>query len=172
MKKIVLSSCMVILSTQINADPAVFSNGEMTIPEGVVITGDNSAYYTDIRLAYDGNGALVISGADAMPKVLVETIDILIMESFPLQVSVAVNGIKSVPCTTLLSPAVSYADNTFTVVLAETVLGPAESCIAITDPFETSVALDVQDLPAGTYTVDVNGVTAEFVFDMDNSSLN
>ena len=172
MKKFVLTCCLVVLTTIANADPAVFRKGEMTIPEGLVITGDSSAYYTDIRLAYDGNGTLVIAGADAMPKVLVETIDILIMESFPLQVSVAVNGIKSVPCTTLLSPAVSYADNTFTVVLAETVLGPAESCIAITDPFETTVALNVLDLPAGTYTVDVNGVTAVFVFDMDNSSLN
>ena len=58
------------------------------------------------------------------------------------------------------------------VVLAETKLGPAESCIAVTDPFETSVTLDVLDLPAGTYTVKVNGVTAEFTIDMDNSSPN
>jgi len=42
----------------------------------------------------------------------------------------------------------------------------------VTDPFETSVTLDVLDLPAGTYTVKVNGVTAEFTFDMDNSSPN
>ena len=107
-----------------------------------------------------------------MPKVLIENIEIMITKSFPLQVSVAVEGIKSVPCTELLNPAVSYADNTFTVVLAETKLGPAESCIAVTDPFETSVTLDVLDLPAGTYTVKVNGVTAEFTFDIDNSSLN
>ena len=172
MNKVFAAVISIAIGGSVNAEPAVFRNGEMTISEGVVISEGSTNYYSDIRLTYDGNGALIIAGADAMPKVLVETIDILIMESFPLQVSVAVNGIKSVPCTKLLTPAVSYADNTFTVVLAETVLGPAESCIAVTDPFETSVALNVLDLPAGTYTVDVNGVTAEFTFDMDNSSLN
>ena len=160
------------LAGTVMAEPAVFRNGEMNIPGGVVISGGNSTYYTDITLSYDGEGALIITGADAMPKVLVESIEILVMESFPLQVSVAVNGIKSVPCTDLLDAAVSYSDNTFTVVLAETVLGPAESCIAITDPFETSVPLDVYGLPAGTYTVDVNGVKTEFTFDMDNGPLN
>ena len=141
----------------------------MIIPEGMVVTGDNSIYYTDIRLTYGGDGAFVITSADAMPKVQVDSIDLLVMESFPLQVTVAISGFKSVPCTELLEPAVSYSDNTFTVVIAETVLGPAETCIAVTDPFEISVPLEVLDLPAGTYTVDVNGVTGEFSFDVDNS---
>lgn len=161
-----------LISGSVLAEPAVFTNGEMTIPEGVVISGDNTTYYIDIRLTYNGEGALLVAAADKMPKVLIENIEIMITKSFPLQVSVAVEGIKSVPCTELLNPAVSYADNTFTVVLAETKLGPAESCIAVTDPFETSVTLDVLDLPAGTYTVNVNEVTAEFTFDIDNSSLN
>jgi hypothetical protein len=30
----------------------------------------------------------------------------------------------------------------------------------------------VLDLPAGTYTVNVNGVIAKFTFNMDNTSLN
>jgi hypothetical protein len=154
------------------AEPAVFSAGEMIIPEGAVINQTSAAYFSDITLAYDGENGFIITGAKANPLVQVEAIDILIMESFPLQISAAVNGFLSVPCVELLSPAVSFTDNTFTVVLAESTLGPAESCIAVIEPFETIVSLDVLDLPAGTYRVDVNGVTAEFIFEIDNSPLN
>jgi hypothetical protein len=161
-----------LAATNVIAEPAVFTKGKMTIPEGAVITDSTNSYYSDITLAYDGDGALIITGADAMPLVQVESVDILVMESFPLQISAGVSGNLSVPCVKLLNPAVSYADNTFTVVLAESKLGPAESCIAVIEPFETSVPLEVLDLPAGTYTVDVNGVITEFTFDMDNSSFN
>jgi len=151
------------------ADPAVFSGGVMTIPEGATVTSGGNAYYTDITLGQKADGSLVVTGATPNSLVQVKNIDIQVMESFPLQVSVSVDGIKSVPCVDLLSPAVSYADDTFTVVLAESNLGPAESCIAVTDPFTTSISLDVRDLPAGTYSVNVNGVSDEFTFDTDNS---
>ena len=90
------------------------------------------------------------------------------MESFPLQVSLSVSGFLSVPCVELLGPAVSYTEGLFQVVLAESTMGPAETCIAVIEPFETRVPLEVAGLPAGTYTVDVNGQQAEFTFDMDN----
>ena len=35
-------------------------------------------------------------------------------------------------------------------------------------PFEDTIPLDVYDLPAGAYTVDVNGVTNTFTLDVDN----
>ena len=154
------------------AEPAIFTRGEMTIPEGVIISPDGNAYYTDISLAYDGKGALLIAGAKANSLVMVDNVDVLVMESFPLQVSLSVSGNLSVPCVHLLSPAVAFSNNHFSVVLAESNLGPAESCIAVLEPFETSVPLDVKDLPAGTYSVDVNGVETDFTFDMDNSPLN
>lgn len=172
MKSLVFFLSLALTAIPVIAEPAIFTKGKMTIPEGVVVGEGNKAYYTDITLSYDGEGALFITGAKAMPLVQVDTVDILVMESFPLQVSAAVSGNLSVPCVELLSPAVSYSNNTFTVVLAESTLGPAESCIAVIEPFETSIALEVLDLPAGTYTVDVNGITAEFTFDMDNSSFN
>lgn len=80
-------------------------------------------------------------------------------------------GYLGTPCQNLLSPAVSYADGVFTVVLAQSNLGPAEICIAMIEPFTKSVSLDVEGLPAGTYEVIVNGVSAEFTFDSDNSIL-
>lgn len=55
----------------------------------------------------------------------------------------------------------------FTVVVAETSLGSAETCTAVLDPFELSVALDVLGLSAGTYRVNVNGAEAQFSLDAE-----
>jgi inhibitor of cysteine peptidase len=41
-------------------------------------------------------------------------------------------------------------------------------CTQALVPFEERVDLDVQGLPAGTYTVDVNGISDTFTFDADN----
>jgi len=166
-----LISSAVFFAMATHAEPAVFSNGTMTIPEGAVVTPEGNAYYTNITLKQDANRALVITSATPNSLVTVETVDILVMESFPLQVSASVSGYLSIPCVKLLNPAVSYQDGVFQVVLAESNPGPAEICIAVTEPFTTSIALDVEGLPAGIYQVDVNGVSAEFSFDTDNSIL-
>ncbi len=108
---------LAVISTTLSAAPAVFTKGEMVIPEGAVISGKSNAYYSDITLAMDELGSLIITGANKNSLVSVESVEVLIMESFPLQVSLSVSGYLSVPCVKLLSPAVSYADNQFTVVL-------------------------------------------------------
>ena len=62
----------------------------------------------------------------------------------------------------LKDAAISYKDSTFTILLAETVQGPAQSCIAIIDPFELSLPLDVKEMGFGTYQVNVNGIQTSF----------
>jgi hypothetical protein len=42
----------------------------------------------------------------------------------------------------------------------------------VTEPFQSTIALDVANLSAGTYTVNVNGIETEFILEMDNSPLN
>jgi hypothetical protein len=42
-------------------------------------------------------------------------------------------------------------------------------CAQVLAPFEERIALDVYGLPAGTYTIDVNGVTDSFTLDVDNA---
>lgn len=148
------------------ADPAIYANGTMTIEKGAVISPGGNAYYTDITLEQDADGKLVVTGATPNSLVHVDTIDIQITDSFPAQqVGIKVDGYLSVPCVDLLSPAVSYSNGTFNVVLAESNLGPAESCIAMIEPFSTTIPLDVEDLDAGTYAVNVNGVAGEFTLD-------
>ena len=168
----IFTAMLALVSPTLSAAPAVFTKGELVIPEGAVISGKSNAYYSDIILAMDEQGRLVISRANKNSLVSVETVEVLIMESFPLQVSLSVSGFLSVPCVALLSPAVSYTDNQFTVVLAESTLGPAETCLAVTEPFQSTIALDVANLSAGTYTVSVNGIETEFILEMDNSPLN
>lgn len=99
---------------------------------------------------------------------MVESIDIMIMESFPVQVSMHVTGYLGDGCTTLGDITTKQDGETFSVhIFTER---PADMmCTQQLVGFEENVALDVVGLPAGTYTVDVNGVTNTFTLDMDNS---
>jgi len=99
----------------------------------------------------------------------VESIEILILESFPVQVHVNVTGYLGDGCTTLNDIETTQEGDTFLVHI--TTQRPTEAmCTQQLVGFEESVALDVEGLPAGTYTVDVNGVTDTFTLEMDNSS--
>lgn len=169
MKKLLLGVFAIVISQSLFGQPAIYQDNLLIIPQVASINADSAAYYANIQFSDDGNGNFKLIAAQSRNLVTVNSVQVLILESFPVQVIVAVSGSKSVPCVELETPAVSRKGNLFTVVLAETQLGPAETCIAMIDPFETSVALDVLGLAAGTYTINVNGVTAEFTFDVDNA---
>ncbi|MEJ2011220.1 MAG: hypothetical protein P8X64_03225 [Anaerolineales bacterium] len=100
-------------------------------------------------------------------KATVEEVDIVFMESFPLQVRVTAKGYLADSCTTIDEVIVNRVERTFTVEI--TTARPAHAmCAQIVQPFEKSIPLDVYGLPAGDYSVDVNGVTAGFTFTQDN----
>jgi len=98
---------------------------------------------------------------------LVESIEIRLLESFPVQVQVVVKGILGDVCTTLGQIAQLRENNTFRVtIMAQR---PAAAvCAAMIAPFETTISLDANGLPAGTYFVDVNGARGSFTLDIDN----
>lgn len=100
----------------------------------------------------------------------VESIGILILESFPVQIHVTVFGYLGDGCTTLGEISTRQEGETFYVkILSQR---PAEAiCTQQLVTFEESVVLDVDGLLAGTYTVDVNGATASFTLDVDNISI-
>lgn len=161
-------SLSAVFVSQVLAQPALLRDNTLTIHQAASLDGDSPVYYANVQLSANADGSLTVVGGEQQNLVTVDTVQIMIMESMPVQVSAAVSGNKSVPCVNLLPAAVSRKDSVFTVVMAETVLGPAESCIAVLEPFETSISLDVLGLAAGTYTVIVNGVSAEFTLDSDN----
>ncbi|MDT8399908.1 MAG: hypothetical protein RQ899_14985 [Pseudomonadales bacterium] len=156
------------LLESVQAEPAVLHDNLLLIPEGAVIGDIDSVYYKNIRLDYDGKGSFRVMSAEALSPVQIESVAVVISESLPLQASVEVSGIKSVPCVHLETPAILRGDQGFNIVLAESRLGPEESCIAIISPFETSIALDVTTLPDGDYTVKVNGVQTQFTLQRGN----
>ncbi len=109
-------------------------------------------------------GGEVISG-----EANVESIQILMLESFPVQINVIVKGYLPDGCTQIdrIKQGEDAATNTLRVKITTT--RPADAmCTAALEPFEEVVSLDVYGLAAGTYTVDVNGVTDTFTFDVDN----
>jgi inhibitor of cysteine peptidase len=97
---------------------------------------------------------------------LVDEIDILILESFPVQINVIVRGNLPDPCTEIYQVTQKKESNTFFVSIKT--YRPPGPCIQIITPFEVKIPLNVYGLPAGTYTVDVNGVQDTFDLEIDN----
>ena len=97
----------------------------------------------------------------------VDSIEILILESFPVQVMIIARGSLPDSCTEIGNITQLREGNTFLVAI-ETLRDPDLICAQVTVPFQESVSLDVEGLPAGTYVVDVNGVRDSFVLAIDN----
>ncbi len=100
-------------------------------------------------------------------EVSIENLEILILESFPVQVNVIVSGNLPNGCATLNEPRPRREGNTFVINLAASQL-PDEICTQALVPFDQVIPLDVAGLPAGSYTVSVNGTTDTFTLDVDN----
>ena len=91
------------------------------------------------------------------------------MESFPVQVSVTVSGDLPDGCTPIdqVNQRRDLDTRTFWVEIT-TLRKAGAACTEALVPFGENISLDVYGLPAGTYAVDVNGVTASFTLDVDN----
>lgn len=98
----------------------------------------------------------------------VDGVDVLIMESFPVQVRLIIHGNLPDACSEISEVNQARIGNTFTIDLVVT-RDPLAKCAQVLTPFEESVALDVAGLPAGTYTVEVEGVKTTFTLDVDNA---
>jgi hypothetical protein len=95
-------------------------------------------------------------------------IDILILESFPVQVHIVARG--SFPngvCIEIGRVSQERDGNTFQVTITA-IRTPGVICTDEVVPFEEVIALDVYGLPAGIYVVDVNGVSDTFELAVDN----
>jgi hypothetical protein len=116
-----------------------------------------------------GNSGGEPTPKDASGRAAVDRIEILLLESFPVQVHVVAHGYLADGCTQI-GMATQRKDlhtNTFWVEVT-TARDPDAACTQATVPFEELIVLDVYGLPAGTYTVNVNGVTGTFALSVDN----
>jgi hypothetical protein len=106
-------------------------------------------------------------GATEPGEAVVESVDILTLESFPVQIRAEVEGYLPDGCSTLGDPVVRREGDVFIVTLPAT--RPADAlCTTVIQPFAESVALDVYGLAAGTYGVIVNDVETSFTLATDN----
>lgn len=98
----------------------------------------------------------------------IENIQINLMESFPLQVSVLVSGNLPDGCTSIVgTKTVKLNGNTFEIhVFTERMIDAL--CTQALVPFEEVVTLDVYGLDAGTYLVKVYDLEESFTFEMNN----
>jgi len=109
----------------------------------------------------------VDAGAVEVGLAVVDSIDILIMESMPVQVNVVARGNLPDGCTSIGQAATEREDRTFVVTLPTR--RPLDAmCTEALVPYEQAVPLEVAGLPAGVYTVTVNGVSDTFELAMDN----
>ncbi len=101
-------------------------------------------------------------------EAVVETIEIAILESFPVQVRAVLRGSLPDACTKIESVAQQLGGNTFTLVVRTQ--RPADvACAQVITPYETTTGLDVLGLPAGTYAVVAGEARAGFELLVDNT---
>ncbi len=120
---------------------------------------------------YEGDDARPITSYDisdlTVQPALVESVSIAVLESFPVQVQVTASGSLRNGCEEIYDVLASRSEDVYTVTM--NAAAPKDAvCTQVLRPFEETFALDVAGLPAGTYTVNVNGVTETFVLEVDN----
>lgn len=103
-------------------------------------------------------------------QAMVDSIDITLRESFPVEVDVLVKGNLPDGCTELGDAKQQLLGKTFNINLETRKLKDADvMCTQALVPFEETIALEnVVGITAGEYTVTVNGVSKTFVMDVDN----
>ena len=107
----------------------------------------------------------IVTGEPAIPVTgvaVVQSVEIQILESMPVQVNAIIRGqLPDAGCTTIASVDQVRDGNTITITLVTTT-DPLALCAQALTPFERVVPLEVRDLPAGQYTVNVNGLVQSF----------
>jgi len=97
----------------------------------------------------------------------VESIEIMVLESFPVQIKVNARGYLPDGCTKIDEIVKEKKNNTFLVSIKT--VRPADTfCTQVIVPFQEVISLEVYGLKAGIYTVDVNGVNGTFELETDN----
>ena len=92
----------------------------------------------------------------------VQSVEIQILESYPLQVNAIARGqMPDAGCTTIYSVNQTRSGNTFNVTL-KAITDPWAFCAQTLTPFEQVIALEVGSLLPATYIVNVNGVEKSF----------
>lgn len=100
---------------------------------------------------------------------IVDSVEVILLESFPLQAQARVLGNFPDGCTELYEISVERQGQEFLLTLTTRRPGGDVACTEALVPFEEIVDLDVAGLEAGTYTVIAQDKEASFTLDVDNT---
>ena len=163
-----VSLCLLLLL------PLIFLLSSCSIAESILpATTDPAADAADEPASSADSGVVVPTATASADPLLglatVESVEIMILESFPVQINVRVTGVLPDDCTEIEDVVVQQEGNAFNVAVTS-VQTPGDNCGSDEVLFEEIVPLDVNGLEAGSYTVSVNGVQGSFKLDMDNAA--
>jgi inhibitor of cysteine peptidase len=98
----------------------------------------------------------------------IETMEIVVTDTTPVQVYVKVTGNLPDTCTQLGNPSARFDGTSAYLVELPTTRDPGGVCAESEVPYEVLVPLDVVARPAGTYTVTAGDQSGEFTLLVDN----
>jgi len=153
---------------------ATYDGQSLTVP-CINVSGSETLYQAELTQQAPEQLSFLATQVQAtemttMTPVTVETIDVHILESFPVQIRVTVKGRFNDGCGRIEEVNIRREQQQFFVNLLMPQPSADIACIQVITPFEYSINLPVQSLKAGVYTVDVNGVTQDFELQQDNNS--
>ncbi len=100
--------------------------------------------------------------------VKVDAIQINILESAPVQVNVTLQGHLTNGCTQVTNISPLRKDTTFTITFYSQPIEGVDCNSSTGVPFQETVPLDMEGLPAGTYTVEAYGISETFTLSQEN----
>lgn len=89
--------------------------------------------------------------------VYIDSADLLIMESYPVQVALHIVGNLPTPCHEFRSEVAQPDDQNRIFITAWSDADPAAMCAQVLQPFDTSVSIPMSGAADGTYRVWLNG---------------
>lgn len=123
-----------------------------------------------VLLRKDKKDADMVDSQYEIGQAMVDSVEVVLKESFPVQIDVLVEGNLPDGCTELGNARQQLVENTFNINLETRKLKDTDvMCTQALVPYETTISLDnVVGISAGEYTVNVNGVSTTFTMDVDN----
>lgn len=135
------------------------------------ISSQSAAAKTPFPALGDAPDAAIGSqGGVPLSNAAIESVDIVLLESFPVQVNAIIKGTLPNDCAVIKQVNQGKSGNQFDIAIA-TIMEGGAMCAEQPQPFEQVVSLDVVGLPAGSYTVtasSANSVSNNFALTVDN----
>jgi|GEM_PF-5808784 len=158
--------------------PALFlvactGEGIPSLPQGLTATQAAPPATATNLPPLSAEGSTVIANApDPAPnnEAIIDTVEVLLLESFPTRVNVRVKGKLPDGCVTIERISQERSGSTLTATIFTT-RQPDAGCIAQLQAFEQVLPLDVSNLAPGAYTMTVRGsnsVSTTFQWSDDN----